>query len=151
VRLLITITVCNFLLPNTDTSFSSRFSKDIETIDGSLTGSLRQVLVSTASLIGAIILVTGILPWFVVPAAFISYAFYVLSVRYLNVSRDLRRIEATARSPIFSGFGEVLDGITTVRAFSAEKMFKEKLFAQVDHSQAAFYQYVVSWALIFPS
>ncbi|KAJ9111103.1 hypothetical protein QFC19_001302 [Naganishia cerealis] len=118
----------------------NRFSKDIETIDGSLTGSLRQVLVSTASLIGAIILVTGILPWFLVPAAFISYAFYVLSVRYLNVSRDLRRIEATARSPIFSGFGEVLDGITTVRAFSAEKMFKDKLFAQVDHSQAAFYQ-----------
>lgn len=118
----------------------NRFSKDLETIDGSLIGSLRQVLVQVASLIGAIILVTAILPWFLLPAGFISYAFYALSVRYLNCSRDLRRIEATARSPVYSGFSEVLDGLPTLRAFSAERRFKDKLFHQVDHSQAAFYQ-----------
>ena len=118
----------------------NRFSKDLETIDGSLIGSLRQVLYQVAALFGAIILVTAILPWFVLPAAVISYGFYALSIRYLNCSRDLRRIEATARSPIFSGFGEILDGIITVRAFSAEQAFKDKLYKQVDHSQAAFYQ-----------
>lgn len=41
----------------------------------------------------------------------------------LLYSRDLRRMLATARSPLFAGFGEVLDGIVTLRAFSSEGRF----------------------------
>ncbi|KAH9993076.1 hypothetical protein BJV77DRAFT_944660, partial [Russula vinacea] len=35
-------------------------------------------------------------------------------------------------SPIFSGFGELLEGIVTVRAFSAEQRFLYGLYAKVD-------------------
>ncbi|KAG1751897.1 hypothetical protein EDB19DRAFT_1870900 [Suillus lakei] len=32
-------------------------------------------------------------------------------VLYLKTGRDLRRMESNSRSPIFSGFGELLEGI----------------------------------------
>ena len=85
-----------------------------------------QVLANIATLVGAIAMVASILPAFLLPAAAIGYFFFHLTVRYLNTSRSLRRIEATKRSPIFSGFNEVLDGISIVRAFGVERMFTEK-------------------------
>jgi ABC-type multidrug transport system fused ATPase/permease subunit len=117
----------------------NRFSKDVETIDNSLSSNLKQVLANVGVLFGAIFLVAVILPGFLIPAAFIAYAFYYLTIRYLSASRSMRRIESTKRSPIFSGFNEVLDGISIVRAFGAERMFTKRLFDQVDESQAAFY------------
>lgn len=41
-------------------------------------------------------------------------------------------MESNSRSPIFSGFGELLEGIVTVRAFSAEKRFLDALHTRVD-------------------
>ena len=56
----------------------------------------------------------------------------MLAIGYLNTGRDLRRMESNSRSPIFSGFGELLEGIVTVRAFSAEQRFLNSLHAKVD-------------------
>ncbi|KAF8977755.1 hypothetical protein BDQ17DRAFT_1266292 [Cyathus striatus] len=57
------------------------------------------------------------------PAFFIGLAYRELAIGYLNTGRDLRRMESNSRSPIFSDFGELLEGIVTVRAFSAERRF----------------------------
>ena len=41
-------------------------------------------------------------------------------------------MESNTRSPIFSDFGEILEGIVTVRAFSAEKRFLNNVFVKID-------------------
>jgi hypothetical protein len=41
-------------------------------------------------------------------------------------------MESNTRSPIFSGFSELLEGIVTVRAFSAETRFLNGLHGMVD-------------------
>jgi hypothetical protein len=53
-----------------------------------------------------------------------------LAIGYLNTGRDLRRMESNTRSPIFSGFGEMLEGLVTVRAFSAEGRFLDELHGE---------------------
>lgn len=73
-----------------------------------------------------------IFPWFLLPAFFIGLAYRQLAIGYLNTGRDLRRMESNTRSPIFSGFGELLEGIVTVRAFSAEQRFLDGLHAKID-------------------
>ena len=55
-----------------------------------------------------------------------------LAIGYLNTGRDLRRMESNSRSPIFSGFGELLEGIVTVRGFSAERRFLDDLHLKID-------------------
>jgi hypothetical protein len=41
-------------------------------------------------------------------------------------------MESNSKSPIFSDFGELLEGIVTVRAFSAEKAFLNNLHTKTD-------------------
>jgi hypothetical protein len=55
-----------------------------------------------------------------------------LAIGYLNTGRDLRRMESNSRSPIFSDFGELLEGVVTVRAFSAERRFLDNLHLRID-------------------
>jgi hypothetical protein len=61
-----------------------------------------------------------------------GFVYRLLAIGYLNTGRDLRRMESNSRSPIFSGFGELLEGIVTVRAFSAEQRFLDNLHAKID-------------------
>ena len=71
-------------------------------------------------------------PSFIFPAAVIGFLYRELAIGYLNTGRDLRRMESNSRSPIFSGFSELLEGIVTVRAFSAERRFLNELHLKID-------------------
>ena len=71
-------------------------------------------------------------PLFVIPVIFLGFFYQRLGVAYLRSGRSLRRMEANSRSPIFSGFGEMLDGLVTVRAFSAERRFLNDLHVKLD-------------------
>lgn len=73
-----------------------------------------------------------VFPYFLIPAFFIGLVYRELAIGYLNTGRDLRRMESNSRSPIFSDFGELLEGIVTVRAFSAERRFLNNLHARID-------------------
>lgn len=128
----------------------NRCTKDIETVDGSLAGSLSTVMIFTGSLIAATGMVIYVVPWFAFPAVGIMAMYYSYAVLYLRTGRGLRRLEATSKSPIFSGFAELLDGIVSVRAFSAEHRFFDGMCKQVDTANAAFYYYWMTnrWLLL---
>lgn len=128
----------------------NRCTKDIETVDGSLAGSLSTVMVYFGSLIAATGMVVFVVPWFAIPAVGIMAMYYSYAVLYLRTGRGLRRLEATSKSPIFSGFAELLDGIISVRAFSAERRFFDGMCKQVDVANAAFYYYWMTnrWLLL---
>lgn len=88
----------------------NRFSKDVETIDQNLSFSLQQVNIAVAEFFAAAITVAVIFPGFALPAIVLGFVYYKLGVAYLNTGRDLRRMESNSRSPVFSGFAELLDG-----------------------------------------
>jgi ABC-type multidrug transport system fused ATPase/permease subunit len=73
-----------------------------------------------------------IFPLFIFPATVIGFIYRHLAIGYLNTGRDLRRMESNTRSPIFANFGELLEGIVTVRAFSAEQRFLDYHSAKLD-------------------
>ncbi|THH08106.1 hypothetical protein EW145_g2928 [Phellinidium pouzarii] len=128
----------------------NRFSKDIETVDSSLASSLQAVNSSLASFFSSMVIVVAVFPPFLVPASVIGYFYYQLAIGYLNTGRDLRRMESTTRSPIFSGFGELLEGIVTVRAFSAEPRFLNGLYSKIDVTLRMWYSFWMTnrWLLL---
>ncbi|KAJ7222262.1 hypothetical protein GGX14DRAFT_694507 [Mycena pura] len=128
----------------------NRFGKDVETIDTSLAGSLQQVNSSLAGFIAAVLTVTVVFPVFLFPAVFIGYFYYIFAIGYLNTGRDLRRMESNSRSPIFSDFGELLQGIVTVRAFAAEKRFLDNLHTRIDLTTKMWYTFWMTnrWLLL---
>ncbi|KAF9447375.1 hypothetical protein P691DRAFT_782489 [Macrolepiota fuliginosa MF-IS2] len=151
-KLLVTVVRATFRFHDTTPQgrMLNRFGKDIETIDMSLAGSLQAVNSSLASFFAAILIVTYVFPSFLVPTFFIGFAYRELAIGYLNTGRDLRRMESNSRSPIFSDFSELLEGIVTVRAFSMENRFLDNLHKKIDVTTKMWYMFWMTnrWLLL---
>ena len=117
---------------------TNRFSKDVATIATSLPGNLKNVAYQGVGAAGSVLVLSTTLPAYLLPAAFLLFAYFSTASSYNQTSRELRRIESTTRSPIFTGYSETLRGIVTVRAFCAEDRLLEKLFEDLDYSLSAF-------------
>ena len=103
----------------------NRFSKDINIIDTQLS-----VMITFATVIGMYILTSfvgiilgtrGLFLAVIVPVLWIYRKIFSLSRRG---AIRLQRLEATTRSPIYSRFSELLNGLSTVRAYNQTKRFK---------------------------
>lgn len=109
------------------------------------------MLASTLSaIIGAILLISITLPWFLIGVVCISiiyiYAaiFYRASARELKVSIllvfiafifervELQRLDAILRSSLYSHFSESLSGLATIRAYGESERFRKDNEHRVD-------------------
>ncbi|KAG7443764.1 multidrug resistance-associated ABC transporter [Guyanagaster necrorhizus] len=151
-QLLVTVVRATFRFHDTTPQgrMLNRFGKDIEVIDSSLAGSMQAVNSSLASFFASILTVAVIFPVFLIPATLIGFIYRELAIGYLNTGRDLRRMQSNTRSPIFSDFGELLEGIVTVRAFSAEKRFLDNLHKKIDTTTKMWYGFWMTnrWLLL---
>ena len=64
-----------------------------------------------------------------------SLAYYISC----SATRDLQRLEATSRSPIFTQFSETLNGLSTIRAFGATKRFERQSLTLVAANTRCFF------------
>lgn len=57
---------------------------------------------------------------------------------YLATSRELKRIDAVSKSPIFAWFSESLAGTSTIRAFGQQEIFIATNERRIDLNQMAY-------------
>ncbi|KAJ3029830.1 UNVERIFIED_CONTAM: hypothetical protein HDU68_010951 [Siphonaria sp. JEL0065] len=117
----------------------NRFSKDISTIDEDVMNSIFYFfhqLVKGATIIAVI---SYSAPWFLLSFFPIFYTYMSITQKYLNVSRELKRLQSVSRSPIFSLFSECLAGVTTVRAYNQTSRFSQMSSDRVNQNHKAFY------------
>ena len=57
---------------------------------------------------------------------------------YLATSRELKRLDAVSRSPIFAWFSESLAGLSTIRAFNQQHVFVAANQRRIDHNQICY-------------
>lgn len=62
----------------------------------------------------------------------------VISSYYLATSRELKRLDAVSRSPIFAWFSESLAGLSTIRAYSQQPIFIANNARRVDRNQMCY-------------
>ncbi|KAJ6563543.1 hypothetical protein B0H10DRAFT_2169170 [Mycena sp. CBHHK59/15] len=124
-----------------------RFGRDIEIVDNQIAW-WAQIYLTTLHCSPATC--RSVFPLFIIPASIIGYLYRTLALGYLYTGRDLRRMESNSRSPIFSDFAALLDGIVTVRAFSAEKRLLNKLHERLDASTKLWYAFWMTnrWLLL---
>ena len=68
----------------------------------------------------------------------------VFSRIYIASSRQLKRLESVSKSPIFSHFGETVNGVSTIRAYGMERQFALQSENTVDENQRAGFPAIVS-------
>ena len=59
-------------------------------------------------------------------------------------SRQLKRLESTSKSPIYSHFGETIAGVTVIRAYGLDQHFIAESERRVDENQKAVFAGVSS-------
>ncbi|KAF8133513.1 P-loop containing nucleoside triphosphate hydrolase protein, partial [Mycena galopus ATCC 62051] len=130
----------------------NRFGLDMDKIDSDLAGSLQAVNSSLAGFFASVITITIVFPAFLFPAIVLGFIYYRLALGYLNTGRDLRRMESNSRSPIYSDFGELLEGIVTVRGMYVSLMvrFLDNLHTRVSTATKMWYVFWMTnrWLLL---
>lgn len=117
----------------------NRFSKDMYTVDEGLPGTFDTCLACMFEVISTIVVVSSITPMFTVSLLPVLY-FYQMQQQYFRVSyREFKRIDSVSRSPIYALFGETLDGISTIRAFSAQDSLLSRMAVMLDNQQHAYF------------
>ncbi|KAL1513310.1 hypothetical protein ABEB36_002732 [Hypothenemus hampei] len=115
-----------FFQSNPSGRILNRFSSDIGSIDEQLPLIILDTLQIVFLVSAAMMLITIINPWMLLPTTVMFGIFYILRLIYLSTSRDVTRLQGTTKSPIYSHLTTSLQGLTTIRTFRAQKTLEEK-------------------------
>ncbi|EDV20619.1 uncharacterized protein TRIADDRAFT_50946 [Trichoplax adhaerens] len=122
----------------------NRFSKDIYVIDEIIPMIMNMFLGMVCSVISILVVICVSTPFFlivIVPLAIV----YILTQRfYVATSRQLKRLESISRSPIYSHFGESVQGVSTIRGYNVKDRFCLLNDRKVDANQMAYYPNISS-------
>nr|XP_036672754.1 probable multidrug resistance-associated protein lethal(2)03659 [Drosophila suzukii] len=128
-----------FFNTNPSGGILNRFSKDMGQVDEMLPTIMMTVIQEFLALAGNIVVISIVNPLFLLPALAIGVVFYHLRTFYLKTSRDLKRLEASSRTPVYSHLAASLTGLSTIRAFGAESILEAEFDSYQDiHSSAAY-------------
>ena len=111
-------------------------------VDSSLQNSAYATVGGVLSFMSSFLFIVFVVPQFAPFAVFIAWLYIRLAPPYVKTARDLRRLESVSISPAFSGFDELLRGITHVRAFGMEQRYQDAFFKKVDLFQGFDHVYV---------
>uniref|UniRef100_A0A3B4U370 Cystic fibrosis transmembrane conductance regulator n=1 Tax=Seriola dumerili TaxID=41447 RepID=A0A3B4U370_SERDU len=117
----------------------NRFSKDIGQLDSNMPWTFVDFIQVFLQILGVIAVAASVIPWILIPVVPLLLVFLYLRRYFLQTSRDIKRLESTTRSPVFSHLSSSLQGLWTIRAFGAEERFQKTFDDHQDlHSEAWF-------------
>nr|AJG01605.1 ATP-binding cassette sub-family C member 1 [Dreissena polymorpha] len=122
----------------------NRFSQDIDTIDNALPMTMRQLLNLFVSLISTMVVITYSNPITAAVLVPILIVYYVFQRFYIPTSRQLKRIESTTRSPVYSHFGESIAGASTIRGYGFQQRFVQESKDRVDKNMVFYFAGIAS-------
>jgi ATP-binding cassette subfamily C (CFTR/MRP) protein 1 len=142
---------------STDTGVTlNRFSQDLMLIDMELPVSALNTFASKSPLlhipyavnlrrpafilcIAQMILIAVAAPFATISFPVVGGSVYFIQRFYLRTSRQLRFLDLEAKSPLYTQFNEMLEGLATIRAFGWQNFLGEKANELLDRSQRPFY------------
>ncbi|XDA80092.1 hypothetical protein R6Z07F_010083 [Ovis aries] len=129
----------------------NRFSKDIGHMDDLLPLIFQDFMQAFLLVVGVVGVMVAAVPWTAIPVIPLGIIFFFLRRYFLETSRDVKRLECTTRSPVFSHLASSLRGLWTIRAYKAEQKFQELFDAHQDlHSEAWFLLVMTSrWLTVY--
>ncbi|XP_034411084.1 multidrug resistance-associated protein 4-like isoform X1 [Cyclopterus lumpus] len=122
----------------------NRFSKDIGQLDTSMPWTFVDSFQVFLQVIGVICVVVSVIPWIIILVLPLLGIFLSLRYYFLQTSRNIKRLESTTRSPVFSHLSSSLQGLWTIRAFGAEGRFQKIFDAHQDLHSGAYFLYLTT-------
>ncbi|OMJ27757.1 Multidrug resistance-associated protein 4 [Smittium culicis] len=120
----------------------NRFSKDQSNTDELLAQNSIDTLFIFFQTIGILVIVSISNIYLLISVPFILIIFFYLRNLYMKTSRQVKRIESVSRSPVYSLLSETLDGLVTIRSYSAQPKFLERFIDAQNANSRAFFSFL---------
>lgn len=78
-------------------------------------------------------------PWVLLMSSLLLALCVCVALFYLPGAREVKRLESTAKSPIFEQFGSALTGVGTIRAFDKTDIYMKSMWAKIDDHSTTFW------------
>ena len=117
----------------------NRFSKDQDIADGSLPKSLNELYSCALTMVGTIALMVVVTPISLLGVVPVMYIYYSVFNYYRCTSREIKRLEANVRSPIYAHFTESINGVACLRAFNFLEGFERESQQRIDALNRVFW------------
>mmetsp|Transcript_24065 Transcript_24065/g.35609 ORF Transcript_24065/g.35609 Transcript_24065/m.35609 type:complete len:1317 (+) Transcript_24065:167-4117(+) len=120
----------------------NRFSADVGSNDDQLPASINDTFSIGFIVLGAVITAAYMMPFLLLVIPFILCYFGWLRYRFVSASRELKRLEGMARSPVYAMMSESINGIASIRANGAVDYFRERFAAAQNIHSRTFFSFV---------
>ncbi|KAJ2557111.1 hypothetical protein EV175_001547 [Coemansia sp. RSA 1933] len=117
----------------------NRFSRDMATVDGYAVDSIVYWFAGISTVLAVNFVVSAAIPAFLIAAILITGSLLMIAFYYLNTSREIKRLESNGMSPLLSLFGELIQGVTTIRAFGAKKYYIKEAINRISAQNRPYY------------
>ncbi|XP_050076525.1 multidrug resistance-associated protein 1 isoform X4 [Anopheles maculipalpis] len=115
-----------------------RFSKDVDVLDNTLPITVSELNYCFFEVVATLVVISISTPIFAAVIVPIGVLYYAVQRFYVATSRQLKRLESVSRSPIYSHFGETIQGVQTIRAYSVQDRFITESDERVDSNQLCY-------------
>jgi len=122
----------------------SRFSKDLYLIDTLLPLTFEDFLNVLSLIVSAFVLICVSNPWVLFAAVPLGFVLLSLRQYYLLTSREVQRLEAVSRSPVFRMLVESLDGLDSARAYGLGGLLGTRMARVIDNNMASFFMFLTT-------
>lgn len=112
----------------------NKMSKDLEVFHNSIPSSFMESISCLSLILSLDIIISYSTPWFLVTLAPVFILYMFIQRYFVASTRQLRRIESTSSSPIFSQFNESINGVSSIRAYKAQERFVRSMQSYLDEN-----------------
>ncbi|XP_072376851.1 ATP-binding cassette subfamily C member 4-like isoform X2 [Diabrotica undecimpunctata] len=131
--------VMNFFDTHFIGNILNRLSQDLVMMDERLGYILNESFGVIYMMCGTVILIVSVNNLFIFYTVFVIICLVTLGRIYLPFNRNMKRLEASTRSPMIGHLNATLEGITTVRAYKAEDILTDEFDRHHDLFTSTYY------------
>ncbi|KAH8334612.1 hypothetical protein KR059_012208 [Drosophila kikkawai] len=135
-------TALYFFHSNPSGRILNRFAMDLGQVDEVLPAVMLDCIQIFLTFTGVICVLCITNPWYLINTTTMFVAFHFLRKFYLSTSRDVKRLEAVARSPMYSHFSATLNGLPTIRALGAQELLTREYDNYQDLHSSGYYTFL---------
>ncbi|KAJ2594436.1 hypothetical protein H4R99_005770, partial [Coemansia sp. RSA 1722] len=117
----------------------NRFSRDMQTIDSLSVDGILWWFADIVAAAGVFVVVCSVMPSFALMTILAVFAYVNVANYYLRSSRELNRLQSNSMSPLLSLFGEIIQGVSSIRAFGVDDMYLKEALSRVSMYNRVFY------------
>ncbi|KAM4698698.1 multidrug resistance-associated protein 1-like [Rhinophrynus dorsalis] len=140
-RLLYSILRCplSFFERTPSGNLTNRFAKEMDTIDNIVPQILMLFIIMLLTILEILLVITVATPLAAVAFIPLGLLYFFLQRFYVATSRQLKRLDAVSKSPLYTHFNETLQGVNVIRAFREQDRFIQENNLRLNTNQRFYY------------